>query len=265
MIKTAKELATACENVAKNYKTLYVMGCFGAPMNAKNKDRYTRNHSYNQQTERTVKINSASADTFGFDCVNLIKGLLWGWSGDTGKTYGGAVYKDNGVPDINADRMINECSGVTSDFSNIQIGEVVWMSGHIGVYIGNGLAVECTPKWDDCVQITAVHNIGKKNGYNGRTWKKHGKLPYVTYEAYAEPKKPDYTIGMDYLQKGDQGEAVRALQILLIGRGYDCGKYGADGDFGNATDKALRKYQDAKGLEVDGCAGPATMSCLLGV
>lgn len=47
-IKTAKELAAACMEVAKNYKTLYIMGCFGAPMTAKNKARYTKNHSYNK-------------------------------------------------------------------------------------------------------------------------------------------------------------------------------------------------------------------------
>ena len=67
-IKTAKELAAAAENAAKYFKTLYVMGCFGAPMNSKNKDRYCRNHSYNRQTKRTVKIKAATADTFGFDC-----------------------------------------------------------------------------------------------------------------------------------------------------------------------------------------------------
>lgn len=61
------------------------------------------------------------------------------------------------------------------------IGEAVWMSGHIGIYIGDGLAVECTPKWENKVQITAVGNIGSKAGYNTRTWTKHGKLPYVDY------------------------------------------------------------------------------------
>lgn len=181
-IKTAKELAAAAEFVAKNYKTLYVMGCFGAPMTAKNKARYTKNHSYNKQAFRAEAINAASTDTFGFDCVCLIKGLLWGWNGDTAKVYGGAGYAINGVPDIGADTMIKKCKDVSTDFSKIQVGEVVWMPGHIGVYIGDGLAVECTPIWKDGVQITAVANIGRKEGYSLRKWEKHGKLPYVTYE-----------------------------------------------------------------------------------
>ena len=76
--------------------------------------------------------------------------------------------------------------------------------------------------------------------------------------------KGDYTMEMRNLKKGCKGEDVRALQILLIGRGYSCGSYGADGSFGGATDTAVRKYQKAKGLEVDGVAGKNTMGSLLG-
>lgn len=178
---TAKELAEKAVNIAKNYKTLYVMGCFGSPLNATNKVRFCSNHAFNKKAARTAMIKAASEDTFGFDCVNLIKGILWGWNGDKSKTHGGAKYVTNGVPDINADGMIARCKNVTTNFSNIEVGEAVWCSGHIGVYIGDGLAVECTPAWKNCVQITAVGNIGTKSGYDTRRWTKHGKLPYVTY------------------------------------------------------------------------------------
>lgn len=157
-------------DIATNYKTLYVMGCFGAPMTAANKARYTKNHKYNMNASRVAMINAASADTFGFDCVNLIKGVLWGWSGDKTKGYGGAIYPTTAAvlagacPDSGADSMIKICSGVTTDFSGIVPGAAVWCSGHIGVYIGGGLAVECTPKWENKVQITAVGNIGKRPG-----------------------------------------------------------------------------------------------------
>lgn len=80
-----------------------------------------------------------------------------------------------------------------------------------------------------------------------------------------EVKKGDYTMEMRLLKKGCKGEDVRALQILLIGRGYNCGRYGADGDFGADTDKAVRKYQTDKKLEVDGIVGSATMGSLMGV
>ena len=283
MIRTGKELATACENVAKNYKTLYIMGCIGAPMNESNTKRYTMNYAYNAKADRKPKILASSADTFGMDCVCMVKTLLWGWNGDTSKVYGGAVYASNGVPDIGTEQIIGVCSGVTADFSKITVGELLWMQGHVGIYIGNGLAVECTPAWNDGVQITAVHNIGKKSGYNGRSWTKHGKLPYVTYGVEeAEDVKTETpavmptvnpttsstggcTLTLPMLQKGSRGETVKALQILLIGTepGYSCGRYGVDGDFGSATENAVRNFQRNNGLEVDGIAGPITWAKLL--
>lgn len=183
-IKTAAQLAERAIDVAKNYKTLYVMGCIGAPMNEKNKAKYIAHHTYNQDPDRKTMIKASNADTFGFDCVCLIKALLWGWCGDKSKSYGGAVYVSNNVPDINADAMIRACKEISSDFSKIEIGEAVWMPGHIGIYVGDGLAVECTPIWKNGVQLTACNRT--KSGYNRRNWTKHGKLPYVSYSGQDE-------------------------------------------------------------------------------
>lgn len=194
---TNLELANRLKSVATDYKTLYVMGCFGAPMTASNKTRYCSNHDYNKKAERTAMIQAASEDTFGFDCVCLIKGILWGWCGNTSKTYGGAAYKSNDVPDIGADSMIKVCSDISTDFSKIEIGEAVWMEGHIGVYVGGGLAVECTPKWDNKVQITACNQ--SVSGYNRRNWTKHGKLPYITYIKQEDIVTPTTTVVFDIL------------------------------------------------------------------
>jgi hypothetical protein len=109
------------------------------------------------------------------------------------------------------------------------------------------------------------------NAVKRRTLKVNGKyirgyiVPKFEAEAQKAPevKAPDFQVGMRQLKKGDTGEDVRALQILLNGRGYNCGN--ADGDFGPKTDTALRRYQNVKSLTVDGEAGPATMSSLLGV
>lgn len=188
IVMNSLDFVSKIRDVAENHKTLYVMGCFGAPMMAKNRKRYSKNHSYNKQTVRKTKIQAASADTFGFDCIGLIKGVLWGWNGNTAKTYGGAKYIANGVPDKGANSMIKVCKNVSTDFSKIEVGEVVWMDGHIGVYIGDGLAVESTPAWKDGVQITAVGNLGAKRGYSNRIWTKHGKLPYVDYTQAADTK-----------------------------------------------------------------------------
>lgn len=178
---TNKDLVTKLVDIAKNYKTLYVWGCYGSPMTDSNKVRLFNKHTPNRREDRATRIMAASADTFGFDCSCLIKGVLWGWNGNKDAIDGGAEYDSNGVPDIRADEIIEECLNVTSDFSNIEAGEVVWFGGHIGVYIGDGLAVESTSKFENKVQITAVGNLGEKAGYNSTTWTHHGKLPYVTY------------------------------------------------------------------------------------
>lgn len=210
------------KNIAENYDTLYVMGCFGSPMNAANRRRFCDNHSYNRQPARTAMIQAAKPTTFGFDCVCLIKGVLWGWTGDKNKVYGGAAYASNGVPDYGADMMITVCSDVSTDFSDIEVGEAVWMPGHIGVYIGNGLAVECSPKWKNGVQITACNCTIK--GYNRRNWTKHGKLPYIEYTV-VEVKPP---VDVD--------------------------------DRDDALVEFIRDVQRACGASVDGIAGPETLS-----
>ena len=65
------------------------------------------------------------------------------------------------------------------------------------------------------------------------------------------------------LRRGDRGESVRAAQLLLIGRGYRCGPWGADGDFGDATHGAIFRFQRSRGLETDGVIGPRTWAALL--
>ena len=56
-----------------------------------------------------------------------------------------------------------------------------------------------------------------------------------------------------YIMKGDKGEDVKVLQENLNYLGYSCGS--ADGDFGAKTDTALRKFQKAYKLTVDGKYG----------
>ena len=73
------------------------------------------------------------------------------------------------------------------------------------------------------------------------------------------------TLELKVLRKGSKGNTVKAMQTLLIGYGYFCGGYGADGDFGSGTESALRSYQQAKGLGVDGICGPKTWAKLLGI
>lgn len=267
IVMTAKELVDKCVQLATQYKTLYIMGCFGAPMTAKNRKRYANNYAYNRQKERTAKIQAADENTFGFDCVCMIKGLLWGWCGDSGKTYGGARYKSNGVPDSGADSLFRKCADQSEDFSCVEIGEAVWLPGHIGIYIGDGLAVECSPKWADGVQLTACNR--KKEGYQTRTWEKHGKLPYVRYEGYSLSRlRMEVGLVMEGESLPTLSETENRVHILvclaqkrLRALGY--ADFAADGVFGPLTRATVEHYQRDKGGVVTGKLDTATWNCLL--
>ena len=82
-------------------------------------------------------------------------------------------------------------------------------------------------------------------------------------ETKVEAAAPADTLPM--LRIGDEGKTVAAMQILLIGYGYNCGGYGADGEFGNGTHASVRSFQNDRRLEVDGICGPQTWSHLLGM
>lgn len=62
------------------------------------------------------------------------------------------------------------------------------------------------------------------------------------------------------IPRGSTGTQVRYLQQALIGLGYLTGS--ADGKYGAMTTEAVRQYQSAYGLSVDGSAGPDTMTSL---
>lgn len=196
-------------DIAKNYKTLYVQGCFGAMLKTTNMDRYINSTSYNQSRRSMIVQATYNPPTFGFDCVCLLKGILWGWNGDQNANYGGAVYQSNGVPDIGENEMINRCTDVSYgfDYDEMWVGEAVWMDGHIGIYIGNKLCVQCTPSWENQVQITACNC--KIQGYNTRYWTKHGKLPYVKYVSKSLTKDENTDCG------GDQDLTYQQFKLYM--------------------------------------------------
>lgn len=66
----------------------------------------------------------------------------------------------------------------------------------------------------------------------------------------------------NYLQYGSAGMAVQTLQARLISLGYDLGKYGADGDFGDCTELAVQEFQKDAGITVDGIVGEETLAAI---
>ena len=112
---------------------------------------------------------------------------------------------------------------------------------HIGIHVGGGRIIHCS------VEV------------------KEGKTTDKGWTHYAIP------VGMDgsgpvvvrpTIRRGSTGIYVTECQEDLIKLGYDLGSYGADGKFGAKTEAAVRAFQAAHGLTVDGVVGPATWAAL---
>ena len=179
-------------NKAASSSSLYVMGGFGAPAGyGTNRKRYSTNNSYNRQLVRSKKILNASDNTYFWDCVGLIKGILWGWIGNPKRVYGGADYGSNGVPDYDAKQMMfSGCKDASPIKGRPEPGEFLWFDGHCGVYMGDGKTIESTPSGSDGVQIRTFDS----------RWKYHGHLKYVDYTGVKPVPTPsgDYKIGEIY-------------------------------------------------------------------
>lgn len=111
-----------------------------------------------------------------------------------------------------------------------------------------------------------------KNAVSRRMIAVNGKFirGYIVPKYDAEPVKgtkaeSGCTVELQVLKKGAKGKNVKAMQTLLIGYGYFCGGYGADGDFGSETETALKSFQKTNKLTPDGICGPKTWAKLLGV
>ena len=110
------------------------------------------------------------------DCVGLVKGYCW--FDPEAQSIGYAV---NGMPDIATEQMIEWCDekGSISTMPEIP-GLLLWMDGHVGIYIGDGYAIEAMGTRYGVVKTQVA----------GRGWQKWGKIPSIEYIEEAEETEP---------------------------------------------------------------------------
>lgn len=108
-------------------------------------------------------------------------------------------------------------------------------------------------------------------GYHGQTCEcsvgvQHFDKRKSKWQYWAMPKGIGGDIpvptGEPTLRRGDKGEYVTLMQTKLLQRGYDLGKWGADGSFGAQTEAALKEFQRDSGLTADGVCGKKTWAAL---
>lgn len=192
---TNLELVAKAKEILSNYKTVYFWGGVGQPITSSSIISKASQYSdwYTSEKLTNIYYPLVGKGYWGFDCIGLVKSIVWGWCGDTSSTMGGAVYGSNGCPDQSANGMISLCSNVSTVFENLVVGEGLWTDGHFGIYIGDGYSIESTPElggYTPGVKLSAISNMGTAtSGTSGsRTWKKHGFLPFITYvDSAGEP------------------------------------------------------------------------------
>jgi uncharacterized protein (UPF0297 family) len=105
------------------------------------------------------------------DCVGLIKGYLWSETPTSAPKY-------NAAQDVSANGMLAKCTthGAIKTMPD-KPGTLVFMRGHVGVYIGDGYVIEAKG-----------HKYGVvKTKLKGRGWINWGWCPWIVYES-EQPK-----------------------------------------------------------------------------
>jgi len=125
--------------------------------------------------------------------------------------------------------------------------------GHVGLFIGNGWVIEAAG---------AKQGVIKSKVTNSK-WVEWGELKGLDYSGAEPAPAPDpEPISRPTIRKGNRNRYVTEMQTMLQKLGYDLGICGADGDFGTATEKALKEFQRDNGLQQDGVCGPKSWSAL---
>ena len=147
----------------------YVWGTFGHVLTESVLDYKIEQYPDIASAEEFIRDNWLNRRTT--DCVGLIKSYSW-FDPDTMSIN----YGTNGMPDYNADSMYAAAEANETDYGDMDdmpeiIGLALWKPGHIGVYIGNGYAIEAMGTYYGVVKTEVA----------GRGWSGWCKIPYIEY------------------------------------------------------------------------------------
>lgn len=187
---TNKEFVAKAKTIV-NCNTAYGKGTFGQKWTKTLANAKVKQYPdfYTDSVIASLNKKAEGSTLYVFDCVGLIKGIIWEWEK--------VKYKSNGLDDVSDQGLWDKyCVNKSSDFSNIIPGEIMHIKGHVGIYIGDGKVIECTNKWSKNVLVSSI-NKGDKYY---RAWSEHGKFNLLTYEGIATPSKEE---NIHIIKKGE--------------------------------------------------------------
>ena len=176
------------------------------------------------------------------DCSGLI-------SGYTGKLLGSSALYSN----ASSRNKLNK-----NDCSKIPVGAVLWKSGHVGVYLGNGKVAEAL----GINYGTVISDVSRRTFTHWLLfdWMKYDSVSTTTKKSTTTSKKNPYKEPTRTLTVGCKGDDVRWLQWELDQSGFKCK---IDGQFGSETKKQLAAFKAKVGLTPTiTSVGPKTISAL---
>lgn len=212
---TSNELVEKAVMISK-LSTQYLMGGYGCRLG---KDWYNESYGWNKSNAELIKSKyNTNPITFGFDCVCLIKSILWGFEGLSNEPYGGAVY--DAKTDYSVSEMMQTCEDLSTNFDIIQVGELVFLgNNHTGIYIGDGEVIESTPAWKCCVQKTLLpsRNTTNYDKLPVRKWDMHGHSNLIDYgilnyrKAYEDLSERYGLLEKEYFHLNGKFEKIRKV------------------------------------------------------
>lgn len=212
--------------------------------------------------EKTTDSNRAQARKYGSKWIGHMVADCSGLFSWAFKELGGYMYHGS-------DTMYKKyCTdkgelkkGKRTDGKMLKVGTAVFVwngekYSHVGLYVGNDTVIEA---------MGTVNGVTTTKVTNSK-WTHWGELKGVDFSENIpdDTSSDSQSVKTIYatIRKGSKGSLVKELQTDLKALGYDIGKYGVDGDFGSATESAVKAFQKAHGLKQDGIVGEKTWGAI---
>lgn len=218
--------------------------------------------------EKTTDADRAQGRKYGSkwighkvaDCSGLFS---WAF-----KQLGGYMYHgSNTMWDLYCTAKGELKNGARTDGQGLKPGTAVFTynkttkkRGHVGLYIGDGYVIEAKGTQAGVIKSKVTES----------KWVEWGELKGVDYSGTTpepapapDPEPAPEPAKRPTLRKGNRNQYVKELQTDLDRLGYNLGICGIDGDFGTATEKAVKEFQRDHGLSQDGICGPKTWAALI--
>lgn len=242
----------------------YIWGTAGVAWTKKRQEQI--NNTTAAKYEQARKYGSKWIGHIVFDCSGLFVYAF--------KQFGASIYHGSNTMYLKYCSAKGQLSnGKRTDGKELLPGTAVFVwnadekkYSHVGLYIGNGEVIEAASTVSGVIKSAVNAKKKDKNGKSVDKWTNWGELKDVDYSGGESPSlPPDAPNDPVFIEirKGDRGDRVKELQSLLIRKGYSCGSTGADGIFGNNTEKAVKAFQTDSGRAANGIVDAATWAALI--